>query len=151
MVLSQYCRWWIPRSAYFTFWLWLKHVLYTHIYNLFLEYSIVESPDISPGNSPWDTNRTNRTRSSGGKYESAHFLVPASPTLAQNSQLSWLSSHGLSGPLSQDRKRLEPWRLKNTKVSSDPGLANSTTVGTVLQHVSRIWLTFTMMCPCNTI
>ena len=38
----------------------------------------MDSPDLSPGSSPWDTNRTNRTRSSGGKYESAHFLTPAS-------------------------------------------------------------------------
>ena len=37
----------------------------------------MDSPDLSPGRSPWDTNRTNRTRSSGGKYESAHFLTPA--------------------------------------------------------------------------
>ena len=36
-----------------------------------------DSPDLSPGGSPWDTNRTNRTRSSGGKYESALFWVPA--------------------------------------------------------------------------
>ena len=36
-----------------------------------------DPPDLSPGSSPWDTNRTNRTRSSGGKYESAHFLTPA--------------------------------------------------------------------------
>ena len=35
------------------------------------------SPDLSPGSSPWDTNRTNRTRSSGGKYESVIFLRPA--------------------------------------------------------------------------
>ena len=34
------------------------------------------SPDLSPGSSPWDTNRTNRTQSSGGKYESAPFLTP---------------------------------------------------------------------------
>ena len=37
----------------------------------------MDSPDLSPGSSPWDTNRTNRTRSSGGKYESALFLRPA--------------------------------------------------------------------------
>ena len=39
---------------------------------------MIDPPDLSPGSSPWDTNRTNRTRSSGGKYESAHFLTPAS-------------------------------------------------------------------------
>ena len=39
---------------------------------------MIDSPDLSPGSSPWDTNRTNRTRSSGGKYESALFWVPAS-------------------------------------------------------------------------
>ena len=37
---------------------------------------MMDPPDISPGSSPWDTNRTNRTRSSVGKYESALFLVP---------------------------------------------------------------------------
>ena len=38
---------------------------------------MIDPPDLSPGCSPWDTNRTNRTRSPGGKYESAHFLTPA--------------------------------------------------------------------------
>ena len=38
---------------------------------------MMDSPDLSPGSSPWDTNRTNRTRSSGGKYEAAHFFTPA--------------------------------------------------------------------------
>ena len=38
---------------------------------------MIDPPDLSPGSSPWDTNRTNRTRSCGGKYESAHFLTPA--------------------------------------------------------------------------
>ena len=38
---------------------------------------MIDPPDLSPGSSPWDTNRTNRTRSSGGKYESALFLTPA--------------------------------------------------------------------------
>ena len=38
---------------------------------------MIDSPDLSPGSPPWDTNRTNRTRSSGGKYESALFWVPA--------------------------------------------------------------------------
>ena len=38
---------------------------------------MIDPPDLSPGSSPWDTNRTNRTRSSGGKYESAPFLTPA--------------------------------------------------------------------------
>ena len=37
---------------------------------------MIDPPDLSPGSSPWDTNRTNRTRSSGGKYESALFLTP---------------------------------------------------------------------------
>ena len=46
------------------------------IYKLFQEYSMIDPPDLSPGSSPSDTNRTNRTRSSGGKYESALFLVP---------------------------------------------------------------------------
>ena len=41
------------------------------------EKLMMDSPDLSPGSSPWDTNRTNRTRSSGGKYESALFWVPA--------------------------------------------------------------------------
>ena len=35
------------------------------------------SPDLSPGSSPWDTNRTYRTRSSKRKYESAHFFTQA--------------------------------------------------------------------------
>ena len=48
-----------------------------HIYNLFQEYSTLDSPDISPGRTQLDTNRTNRTRSSGGKYESARFWGPA--------------------------------------------------------------------------
>ena len=38
-------------------------------------YSMIDSPDFSPGSSPWDINRTNRTRYSGGKYESAHFFT----------------------------------------------------------------------------
>ena len=38
---------------------------------------MMDSPDLLPGSSPWDTNRTNRTRSSGGKYEFAHFFTPA--------------------------------------------------------------------------
>ena len=37
---------------------------------------MIDPPDLSPGSSPWDTNRTNRTQSSGGKYESALFLTP---------------------------------------------------------------------------
>ena len=36
----------------------------------------MDSPEVSPGSSSWDTNRTNRTQSSGGKYESALFLTP---------------------------------------------------------------------------
>ena len=47
------------------------------MYKLFQENSTIDSPDLSPGSSPLDTNRTNRTRSSGGKYESAPFWVPA--------------------------------------------------------------------------
>ena len=38
---------------------------------------MIDPPDLSPGSSSWDTNRTNRTQSSGGKYESAPFWVPA--------------------------------------------------------------------------
>ena len=37
---------------------------------------MVTSPDFSPGSSQWDTNRTNRTHSPRGKYESALFLDP---------------------------------------------------------------------------
>ena len=48
-----------------------------HIYNLFQEYSTLDSPDISPGRTQLDTNRTNRARSSGGKYESARFWGPS--------------------------------------------------------------------------
>ena len=60
-----------------------------HIYNLFQEYSTLNSPDLSPGSTQLDTNRTNRTRSSGGKYESALFLVPAiNETQVQNAPLS---------------------------------------------------------------
>ena len=47
------------------------------MYNLFQENSTLESPGLSLGSTQLDTNRTNRTRSSGGKYESALFLVPA--------------------------------------------------------------------------
>ena len=47
-----------------------------HIYTLFQEYSTLDSPDLSPGRTQLDTNRTNRTRSSGGKYESARFWGP---------------------------------------------------------------------------
>ena len=54
-----------------------KPALLYHMYKLFQEYSTIDSPDLSPGSSPWDTNRTNRTRSSRGKYESAHFFTPA--------------------------------------------------------------------------
>ena len=46
---------------------------------------MIDSPDLSPGSSSWDTNRTNRTRSSGGKYESAHFFTPAENILTYNS------------------------------------------------------------------
>ena len=38
---------------------------------------MIDPPDLSPGSSSWDTNRTNRTWSSGGKYESAPFPRPA--------------------------------------------------------------------------
>ena len=34
---------------------------------------MTRSWSLSPGSSPWGTNRTNQTRSSGGKYESALF------------------------------------------------------------------------------
>ena len=37
---------------------------------------MIDPPDLSPGSSPWDTNRTNRTRFSGGIYEST--LSPTS-------------------------------------------------------------------------
>ena len=68
------------RSPKFTVLVYLIQVQYiwlNHIYKLFQEYSMIDPPDLSPGSSPWDTNRTNRTRSSGGKYESAPFLTPA--------------------------------------------------------------------------
>ena len=39
---------------------------------------MIDPPDLSPGSSPWETNRTNRTQSSGGKYESARFWGPPS-------------------------------------------------------------------------
>ena len=45
--------------------------------NLFQEYSTLDSHDLSPGRTQLDTNRTNRTRTSGGKYESARFWGPA--------------------------------------------------------------------------
>ena len=64
------------RSAYFTQIL-TEISMIQHIYNLFQEYSTLDSPDISPGRTQLDTNRTNRTRSSGGKYESARFGGPA--------------------------------------------------------------------------
>ena len=38
---------------------------------------MIDSPDLSPGISPWDTNRNNRTRPSEGNYESAQFFTPA--------------------------------------------------------------------------
>ena len=49
----------------------------TKMHKLFQEYSMIDSPDLSPGSSTWGTNRTNRTRSSGGKYESALVWVSA--------------------------------------------------------------------------
>ena len=64
------------RSAYFTQIL-TEISMIQHIYNLFQEYSTLDSPDLSPGRTQLDTNRTNRTRSSWGKYESALFLRPA--------------------------------------------------------------------------
>ena len=64
------------RSAYFTQIL-TEISMIQHIYNLFQEYSTLDSPDLSPGRTQLDTNRTNRTRSSGGKYESARFWGPA--------------------------------------------------------------------------
>ena len=54
-----------------------------HIYNLFQEYSTLDSPNLSPGRTQLDTNRTNRTRSSGGKYESARFWGPAVFTIRE--------------------------------------------------------------------
>ena len=79
------------RSAYFTQIL-TEISMIQHIYNLFQEYSeyyiqTLDSPDLSPGRTQLDTNRTNRTRSSGGKYESALFLRPA---------LNYLVFRGLS-------------------------------------------------------
>ena len=41
----------------------------------------VDLPDLSPGSSPWDTDRTNRTQFSGGKYESTLFWVPDSKAI----------------------------------------------------------------------
>ena len=38
---------------------------------------MIDPPDLSPGSFPWDTNRTNRTQSCGGKYESAPFWASA--------------------------------------------------------------------------
>ena len=64
------------RSAYFTQILTEISIQIQHIYNLFQEYSTLDSPDLSPGRTQLDTNRTNRTRSSGGKYESARFWGP---------------------------------------------------------------------------
>ena len=58
---------------------------------------MIDSPDLSPGSSPWDTNRTNRTRSSGGKYESALFWVPAALGLHLFIELRFVfSGFGLS-------------------------------------------------------
>ena len=71
----------LNRSLKFTVTVYLIRVQYIwlyHIYKLFQEYSTIDSPDLSPGSPPWDTNRTNRTRSSGGKYESALFWAPPS-------------------------------------------------------------------------
>ena len=39
---------------------------------------MINSPDLSPGTSPWDSYRTNRIRSSEGKYESTLFWVSVS-------------------------------------------------------------------------
>ena len=55
----------------------VQYILLNHIYKLFQEYSTLDSPDLSPGSSSWDNNRTNRTQSFRGKYESALFWVPA--------------------------------------------------------------------------
>ena len=44
-----------------------------HINKLFQEYSMIDSPDLSPGSSTRGTNRTNRTRSYEGKCESVLF------------------------------------------------------------------------------
>ena len=51
------------------------HWSWSSIYKFSLEYSVVDSPEISPGSYPWDTNRTNRTRFFGGKYESTGVLL----------------------------------------------------------------------------
>ena len=62
---------------------------------LFQVYSMIDPPDLSPGSSPWDTNRTNRTQSSGGKYESASFWGPAdimNLTVASNLVKFWPTS-----------------------------------------------------------
>ena len=64
------------RSAYFTQ-IPTEIFMIPLIYNLFQEYLTLGSPDFSPGRTQLDTNRTNRTRSSGGKYESARFWGPA--------------------------------------------------------------------------
>ena len=66
----------ITRSAYFTQIL-TEISMVQHIYNLLQEYSTLDSPDLSPGRTQLDTNRTYRTRSSGEKYESARFWGPA--------------------------------------------------------------------------
>ena len=63
------------KSAYFTQIL-TEISMIQHIHNLFQEYSTLDSPDLSPGRTQLDSNRTNLTRSSGGKYESALSLVP---------------------------------------------------------------------------
>ena len=38
---------------------------------------MIDSPVLSPGSSPWDANRNNRTRPFEGNYESAQFFTPA--------------------------------------------------------------------------
>ena len=52
-------------KIHFTIWL-------NHIYKLLHKYSTIDSPNLSPGCSPWDNNRTNRTRSSGGNLLPDH-------------------------------------------------------------------------------
>ena len=80
---------------------------------------MIDPPDLSPGSSPWDTNRTNRTRSSGGKYESALFLTP--PRRTKNNLSNQLCVvHRLtevSGPVRSSTgtvEYIECWRHRRT-------------------------------------
>ena len=80
------------RSAYFTQIL-TEISMIQHIYNLFQEYSTLDSPDLSPGRTQLDTNRTNRTRSSGGKYESARFWGPATDLYEFIDIIQYIENH----------------------------------------------------------